>query len=369
MITLHIGSKIEYHFDFEPFLQTSLIDLGAKPNNYHIVLDLIPVDKITPHEQFLIKPSNDPNSAWANLVRSIKENEFTYPVLCTYDDYKDRWIIADGTHRVEAMKQLEVTYIPAIILSYNSTKGQFKRTSWAKMIPKNGNKDFPALPPNIQIKKLALSPIKDYVDSIPEFKYEISELLTHSNALGIYRKDNHYYLLESGIELNRKEQLDLILRLDNNNNPTDKRYLTIDQALKSQENMLILAPPNDALGDLYYLSQFPELRRVKGSKTLVPWRIVQFPVPLLSLKQSYTEALNILEDKIDQFIKIGIKYTFLEHDSMQSIDNALFGHYLVIIDFLSFLKTINKDELEKFQKNCHDLSFIQKVKKDQDSKN
>ena len=363
MITLHIGSKIEYQFDFEPLPQTFDIDLGAKPTNYHIVLDLIPVNNITPHEQFLVHPSTDPHSAWANLIRSIVENGFTYPILSTRDEYKNRWIIADGTHRVEAMKELGITFIPAIILSHNSPNGQFKRTSWSKIIPKESIESFPVLPSNIKVKKLTISPIKDNGSSLRECNHTISQLLIDPNVLGIYRKDNQYYLLEPELHVNRKDHLELIYWLDTNNDPIYKRYLTLDQTLKDQEDMFIFSPPNDALGDLYYLAQFPELRRVKGSKTLVPWRIIQYPIPLAALKNSYDEALKTLEDTMDRYIKIGIKYTFLENGCIKSVDNALFDHYLFIIDFLEFSKTISKDEREKFQKVCYDLSFIQKIKK------
>ena len=62
----------------------------------------VPVEKIQPNTY---NPNSVAPPELKLLYDSIKEDGYTMPIVCYHDDPDDTYIIVDGFHRCEAMKQ------------------------------------------------------------------------------------------------------------------------------------------------------------------------------------------------------------------------------------------------------------------------
>jgi len=71
---------------------------------------MVPIAKLLAHERVSQKRVHE-------LVRSFRtEKILKYPILVS----KDQFVVLDGHHRVEALRQLEIKYVPAYLIDYYS---------------------------------------------------------------------------------------------------------------------------------------------------------------------------------------------------------------------------------------------------------
>lgn len=81
-------------------------------------LVLVRIDLLKPHEQIIVDHLNE-------IIRSIREKGYNGPPIIVE---RDHYIILDGHHRVNALKELQARWVPAILISYQSNL--LTLTSW-----------------------------------------------------------------------------------------------------------------------------------------------------------------------------------------------------------------------------------------------
>ena len=91
-----------------------------KISSLGVDLDLVlaRIDLLKPHEQVV-------HDHLVEIIRSIKEKGYYGPPILVE---RDHYIILDGHHRVNALKSLEVEWVPALLLRYQSE--YLTLTSW-----------------------------------------------------------------------------------------------------------------------------------------------------------------------------------------------------------------------------------------------
>lgn len=81
-------------------------------------LVLVRIDLLKPHEQIIIDYLNE-------IIRSIREKGYNGPPIIVE---RDHYIILDGHHRVNALKELQARWVPVLLVRYQSNI--LTLTSW-----------------------------------------------------------------------------------------------------------------------------------------------------------------------------------------------------------------------------------------------
>lgn len=241
------------------------------------------ISRIVEHEVVLLESYLD------DLVDSIGLEGFLDPILVTPSN--GGYVVADGTHRLYALKQIrtrdkiDVLHTPVAVLH----EGWFVRRAWV-MIFEEGIK-------NLGVIEKEWNPIPTNVES----EKNIWKSFERGNVSAIMRAESRFFLIE---DLSKSRELFLknAKRLDSLLGMPD-RYVIASEALKSGSDWVILAPPIDGLGDMRILVEHTELRRRKGSRTVVPIRLMYLPLTVDLLRLPKGSAFKQMTMKIDECIE------------------------------------------------------------------
>lgn len=345
---------------------------STAPNfDFEIHLDLISVSSLVKHENILILPNQGQKSSSrtpivTELTQSILKNGFYYPVLATYSKSKKLWIIADGTHRQEAMKELNSRWILGTILKRDT----FQRKSWIKVFLSEApdieyflnSMAYNGLEPikiSLKVRDNILHQKGISIQRIKESALTMKELATfqfESNFLCAYRKDNSFVILRNLKPENRLKHLEIIKKIDDNLDRKNKNYLTVSEIEKSQLDFLFLPPPLDSQNDIDYLVQNESLRRVKGSRTVVPSRLIHLPIPFEILQLSREQSIEGIKEIIDNLVETNdFGSIVLSKNETSSFNNSWYDHCLLVGSRRSFFKSLPLDEITKLEMNFDTL--------------
>lgn len=304
--------------------------------NFQIYLDLAPTNSLLEHEQLLTPPSD---ADFDILIQSILNDGFLHPILVTHNSPQNFWVIADGTHRKMAMTKLRSKWTPCMILQENT----FSREAWIKTFHSNT--------PSLEnfFNKLSSDEKKNiYTEEITLESIIYSDL--PADILGIIRKEKKITILKSKSPKNRLKHLKLIKMLDGILDEPDKEYIRISELKNIKNDFLFLPPPLDSENDMEYLVKDPTLQRPKGSRTIIPLRLIYLPIPFEILQYSYQDSLTAIKELIDQlFKKKDIGGAFLNKEVFNFLDDSWYEHCLLIGSKNSFFHHIPEHEQINFK--------------------
>jgi hypothetical protein len=251
--------------------------------DYKIELAVSDIKNIFEHEETV--PKID---LIDELVSSYNKIGFLNPILVT--KLKNKYIIADGTHRLFALQKIAKEKGKNICcLLYVISPLQLKRSSWTLVFENN-------------------LPLKKFVDhGFLVEKFDNSDFnnyylsLINGEFQCIIRSDGTFYRIYKNIP-DRLEFLKSIKTIDNILGDYFK-LISIKDEKEFPDNLALLAPPIDIKGDIELLVNHKELRRKKGSKTDVPLRTLFFGIPLKNLFQNEKDLSEFIIRKINNLIK------------------------------------------------------------------
>lgn len=285
---------------------------GISSNRYQVALDLPEISKVVEHEIVLLESYLD------DLVDSIRVAGFLDPILVTPSN--GGYVVADGTHRLYALKQIKIQdkidllHIPVAVLHEN----WFVRKAWA-MVFEEGVRN--------------LSVIEKEWNLIPtniESEENIWASFDRGTVSAIVRSGSKSFLVE---ESSRSRELFLknVKRIDSIIGMPD-RYLIASEALKSGFDWVMLAPPVDRLGDMRILVKNAKLRRRKGSRTIVPIRLMYLPLSVGLLRLPKERAIKKITMKIDECIETNKVTLALPGFETFAVCRQSWDHYILIMN-------------------------------------
>jgi len=297
---------------------------------YKIELKLIEIDRILEHEKVL------PNKLLMDqLVNSIKNHGFLHPPLLT--QLKKFYVIADGTHRIHALRRIKKEegltslYCLGTVLHPN----QFERRVWA-MIYTRGIKNLDKIR-------------KTWSNSLIEVKNEndVINILKNCTVAGLICKNGRVYKIEVAA-LPRKYFLETVKKIEETLETPDE-YTLVEEAISSNYDWAILAPPIDEYRDIEILVNNEELRRAKGSKTTVPLRVMYLPIKLETLKSDLEKAKSDVVEKIETCFENNLVIVLPPGARSLDFCGERWDHYLIILDSDFMFKTVSPEVKKKLQ--------------------
>lgn len=339
-LTLNLGQRYTWKFALSEFHPVK------RQNSLKLQLKAIPVSNLFEHEAVLEHLSNAEQKGYPSiesLKKNILEKGFLHPILAHYLNSSNKWVLADGTHRLKAMEALKSKFL----LGLNLLKENYTRDCWIKTLPALDSSETlewlkTNYKKNISIKTL---PFQERLDLLCD---EIEpEVLAYINTT-----DQGYEIIDKHPE-DRKAHLQLIKEIDDKLDHPDKDYKTRLEVSVEKDSFLLLPPPIDKVDDFMYLVDNEQLRRVKGSRTLLDVRIVYFPVPFDVLQTSETEIYSYVANEINKNLSENVIGTIYPKKSFtMSLDPSWYYHTLLIGDKRLFFKEAKtekeKENLENF---------------------
>lgn len=295
--------------------------------NLELYLDIIPIDKIFQHEE----TSSTGNKELENVKKSIETNGFLHPILVT--EHKDYYVLADGTHRKKALEQLQCKFVPALII-----KESFRRDTWVRV--------FSGKTPSYRNVYKKLSPHQR--KNITHLEFDIIDFDTLINyqyredLIALFKDGYHVHVFLNKEHANRLDHLKLIKIFDQTFTSEDLNYMMVSKANEQEFNFneyLLLPSPIDNLKDLEYLVKYPELRRTRASRAIIPLRLIHLPVPHIILQKTYDEIVEYIHKIILSNIENNkFRSVFLKLSVDKTIDISWFYHILLLGSVDSFMK-------------------------------
>ena len=323
-ITLNELYQSEKYFEHQP---------NVNENNLELYLDIIPLEKIFEHEVVATSTSKELES----VKQSIEKNGFLHPIVVT--ENKDYWILADGTHRKKALEQLNCKYVPALVI-----KESFRRDTWVRVF--NGKISsyknvYKKLSPH-QRKNITHLEF-DIVDFDSLINYQYKE-----DLIALVKDGYHIHVFLNKEFANRLDHLKLVKIFDQTFSENNMNYMMISKANEYEFNFneyLLLPSPIDQLKDLEYLVRYPELRRTRASRAIIPLRLIYLPIDYSILKMSYDEIVEHVYRKMqDNFEKDMFRSIFLKLSVVKSLDISWYYHILLIADKTRFIKDLDEKD-------------------------
>lgn len=340
-ITLNDLYKSEKYFEHQD---------DVNENNLELRLDIIPLDKIFEHEV----PSAE--NELEKVKTSIEQNGFLHPIVVT--ENKDYWILADGTYRKKALEQLNCKYVPALVI-----KESFRRDTWVRVF----NSRIPSYK-NVYKK---LSPMTR--KNITHLEFDIIDFDT---LINYQYKEDLIALIKDGYNIhvflnkeysNRLDHLKLIKVFDDVFSEGSKNYMMVSKANEQEFNFneyLLLPSPIDQLKDLEYLVRYPELRRTRASRAIIPLRLIHLPIDYTILQLSYDEILEHLYKTIVQNMEKDLfRSIFLKLSLVKSLDISWYYHILLIGDKDNFIKYLEPEDARKIESLLESLDEMKELNK------
>ena len=300
-------------------------------SNLELFLDIIPLDKIFEHEV-----TSSEGTELETVKQSIELNGFLHPIVVT--ENKDYWILADGTYRKKALEQLNCKFVPAIVI-----KESFRRDTWVRV--------FNGRIPSFKNVYKKLSPHQR--KNITHLEFDIVDF---DSLINYQYKEDLIALVKDGYTVhvflnkefaNRLDHLKLIKTFDQVFSESPKTYMMVSKANEQEFNFnefLLLPSPIDQLKDLEYLVKYPELRRTRASRAIIPLRLIHMPLDYTILRQSSDEIIEHIYKNIVNYIdKDMFRSIFLKLSVVKSLDISWYYHILMIADTDSFIKELEKN--------------------------
>ncbi|MHA2407420.1 MAG: hypothetical protein ACXACA_03505 [Candidatus Ranarchaeia archaeon] len=250
---------------------------------FDVNLVLSDVDNILEHERTV----SNPIVLWS-ITEWIRDRGFLHPILAT--KYRNQYVIADGTHRTLALRDIKARDDPnpLLIPIMEIQPKDFTRGSWALLFDEG------------------LPDVEQLLDgcwSIEEIRFESEDLmeLFDDEQLGVVLKTRGKIFGLYSIVDTRYNFLDSLKKIENRVG-IPSRYLIAEDAIGLASDYLIFAPPKDDKKDLSLLVEHPELRRSKASRTIIPVKPMFLPIPLEVLKLPKEEGADQIANIINQSI-------------------------------------------------------------------
>ena len=353
--TFNLSNKYQWTFTLNQLYQSEKYFENrdeVNENNLELYLDIIPLDKIFEHEVVADSHAKE----LASVKNSIEKNNFLHPIIVT--EHKDYWILADGTHRKKALEQLNCNYVPALVL-----KESFRRDTWVRVF--NGKipsyrKVYNKLSPH-QRKNITHLEF-DIVDFDTLINYQYKE-----DLIALLKDGYHVHVFLNKESANRLDHLKLVKIFDQTFAEGEVNYMMVSKANEHEFNYneyLLLPSPVDSLKDLEYLVRYPELRRTRASRAIIPLRLVHLPVDYSILQKSYDEIVeyfyNIIATNIDKNL---FRSVFLKLSVDKTLDISWFYHILLIGSVDSFMKHdgIKNPKLEALLESIEEIKSSPKL--------
>ncbi|MHA2059591.1 MAG: hypothetical protein ACW976_02275 [Candidatus Ranarchaeia archaeon] len=255
---------------------------GDRQSDIHLVLS--EVDNVLEHENVVSDPA-----VLRNVTEWIRDRGFLHPILAT--KYQDRYVIADGTHRTLALRDIKARddpgplYTPIMDLQTQN----FTRGSWALMFDEGLPPLDQVLEGSWQSKEVQFKSVTDLMELFSDDHLGVV-LKKQGKIFGLYSTtDTRYDFLKS-------------LKTMENRIKAPSRYLIARDAIGLESDYLMFSPPKEGKQDLSLLVEHPELRRSKGSRTILPVRPMFLPIPLNVLRLPQEEGIEQIARIIDQSI-------------------------------------------------------------------
>jgi hypothetical protein len=327
-LKLKLGHNYSWNFsvsDFHPFNENT---------NVTLQLEVIPSSNLYEHEAVIESLTNAEQKGYLSLKKlqgHILENGFLHPVLAHYLHSSNKWVLADGTHRLKAMNELKSKCIVGLKL----LKENYQRDCWIKALSSLNQSDCRQILDNLQKKynNLSIREIHSQDKNIPYNHVYNPNLLAYINTPNLA-----YEILDKNPG-DRLIHLQLIKELDSIFDNEDKDYKTKSELSLETDSFLLLPPPIDETNDMSYLVDNKELRRIKGSRTVLDVRPVYFGIPFEILQRSESEILNYLAERIDDNLnRKAIGTIYPKKSFTTSLDPSWYYHTLLIGDKRLFFK-------------------------------
>ena len=342
-ITLNLGKQYTWKFAVSEFHPIKV------RNSLTLQLEAIPVSNLFEHEAVIEYLSNTEQKGYpsiSSLKQNILEKGFLHPILAHYLNSSKNWVLADGTHRLKAMESLKSKFI----LGMNLLEDNYTRDCWIKTLPALDTSDWQRTlgwlktnhEKNISLRTVPLQERSEFLCEELE-----PDVLAYINTT-----EQGYELIDKHPE-DRKTHLELIKEIDDKIDHPDKDYKTRLEVSVEKDSFLLLPPPIDKVNDFMYLVENKELRRVKGSRTILDVRMVYFSVPFEVLQSSEGEIYSYLADRINKNIAEMVIGTIYPKKSFTtSLDPSWYYHTLLIGDKRLFFKEAQtngeRENLENF---------------------
>lgn len=342
-ITLHLGTKHTWKFTVSDFHPTNELIAST------LRLETIPLSNLFEHERVMEHFTNPEQKGYPSiesLSQNILENGFLHPVLAHYIHSSKKWVLADGTHRLKAMNALKSKFI----LGMNLSKENYRRDCWIKTLPALGSADWQQTLDwlNTNYKKRVIIkpvPLEKRLDFLCE---ELEpDLVAYINTA-----EKAYEIIDTDPE-DRLGHLQLIKEIDDKVDHPEKDYKIRSEVSPENDSFLLLPPPIDEANDFAYLVDNENLRRVKGSRTMLDVRMVYFPVPFEVLQNSETEIYSDLAEEINKNIaEKAIGTIYPKKSFTTSLDPSWYYHTLLVGDKKLF---VQEAQSEKERKNLENF--------------
>ena len=351
---LNLANKYQWKFVLNELYQSEKYfesQPNVDENNLELFLDIIPLDKIYEHEV----PASNTNEL-ENLKDSIIKNGFLHPIVVTeHDNY---WILADGTYRKKALEQLSCKYVPALVI-----KEYFRRDTWVRVF----NERIPTYK-NVY-KKLSPHQRKnithlefDIVDFDSLINYQYKE-----DLIALVKDGYHIHVFLNKEFTNRLDHLKLIKVFDQTFSEGFNNYMMVSKANEHEFNFneyLLLPSPIDQLRDLEYLVKYPELRRTRASRAIIPLRLIDLPVDhsvlALSLDEIIEHFYSLISNNIEKQM---LRSIFLKLSVVKSLDISWYYHILLIGDKDNFIKELDPKDSKKVELLLESIEEIKELRK------
>ena len=268
-LTLILGNNYSWKFfedDFQSLVGKDDITLN---------LEVIPLANLFEHEIVLQNITNAEQKGYPSLLKlkqDILRRGFLHPVLAHYLSPSQKWVLADGTHRLKAMQSLNSKLITGI----NLVKENYKRDCWVKTLG-NCNK--------FNYKQILKNLSKRYPDTLKiqivppqEREHYLTQNCKH-NLLAFINTTHQSFEILNRNSVDRLTHLQLIKEIDTLFDSSEKDYKTRAELSVYKDSFVLLPPPIDEENDMAYLVEHKSLQRMKGSRTLLSVRPIYFKTP------------------------------------------------------------------------------------------
>ena len=279
------------------------------------------------------------------VMSSIKRDQFLHPIFVFRTESKNM-VLADGAHRIQALKEMGCSLVPSIILDEKTTR----KDSWIKL--------FHSKVPSYKLVYKYIAPNQRKhiihqqfdllsIDTLIDYQYR-------KNILAIYKdaENIHIFSFKNLKDSNRKEKLQLIKMLDQilDTESQGKSYAIVTKANEDQFNYysyLMIPPPSDSI-ELDLLIKFPELRRPKAFCIKPAIRMVYLPISVGLLKNKRKEAISELKQAVNARLP-DFKTIYLKLSFSKSLDLSWYYQILIICSLQNFLTDVVDSEKDLLQ--------------------
>ncbi|WEU40093.1 MAG: ParB N-terminal domain-containing protein [Candidatus Odinarchaeum yellowstonii] len=251
-------------------------------DNLTVEFGLSEINRLVEHEK-TISDKNVINK----LIESFASDGFLHPILVT--EMKNRYVIADGTHRLFALREISLKQGRQVYAPLNILKEPFfKRDSWVFYFN----------------RKIDLQTILDAGFTLtrvnPSNLNEAVARVLNGEFQGLIKSGGEFFSIQREAHT-REDFLKSLKELDEILGNYDKLVLREEFNIGTGE-MAFIAPPVDDKGDIRILVENSGLRRRKASRTVVKLRPLFLDVPLNILLSDFEDVEKYIIEKIEWLI-------------------------------------------------------------------